>query len=110
VIKIAIILTRIGLLVLYSSVKACHYQKEVAPAIVKLARAAFLGAIGKLDAISELWEKVSKNMQVKVVDCIWPLTPTFSRTPHVSLVWDATDPTSNIAKSRGISDEIFEIL
>jgi len=101
VIEIAIILTRIGLLVLYSSVKVCCYQKEVAPAIVKLARAAFLGAIGKLDAISELWEKVSKNMQVKVVDCIWPLTPTFSRTPHVSLVRDATDLMSDIADKLG---------
>jgi len=85
-------------------------KKRWYSAVVKLARAAFLGAIGKLDAISEMWEKVSKNTQVKVVDCIWPLTPTFSRTPHASPVWDATDPTSDIAKSRGISNEIFKIL
>jgi len=38
--------------------------------IVKLVRAAFLGAIGKLDIISEMWEKVSENMQVKAVNCI----------------------------------------
>jgi len=56
-------------------------KKRWYSAIVKLARGAFLGAIGKLDAILEMWEKVSENMQVKVVDCM---------APDTYILWDPT--------------------